>query len=283
MLIYLQGPSSFLARQAILELKKRYLEKNPDGAELIEIDQDAPMSNWADLQASPLFATTRLAIIKNAGLLSRDQQKNLAGILSQLPKTTVAVVWDGKPPTEPELAKALKAAEKLISTEPPAGPALKKWVAAQAKQFSLELSSEEIQGLVDRFGDDLWAIQTELSTLQHAPKSQASSWQKTAVERPFAIFDLLRGKKWPELRDYLIRAQERGEAMELTLGSLAAAVRKVITDKTEKRRLTDLLADIDIALKTGLIDSTDATALLVAHLPRAKKRLQWGEAWQSLA
>ena len=67
MIVYIKGSDSFLAREAILAIKKKYLAKNPEGVELIEIDVDTPMINWADLQAVPLFATSRLIIIRHAG------------------------------------------------------------------------------------------------------------------------------------------------------------------------------------------------------------------------
>ena len=97
MLISISGADSFLAKEAIGKIKAKYREKNPDGAELIEIDCDGELPNWADLQAVPLFASSRLVIISGVGLLSTKDQDDLAHFLTNLPSSTVAVVWDQKP------------------------------------------------------------------------------------------------------------------------------------------------------------------------------------------
>lgn len=291
MLIFIRGSDSFLAREAIFKLKGKYLEKNPDGTELIEINADDLESNftvprqrgvsWADLRTAPLFASSRLIIIKRAGQLPSVEQDNLASILTDLPPSSVVVVWDGKLlKAGSTLSVLANKAAKTISAEPLAGPALRNWVKALAAALGVEASLEWVGQLIDRYGPDLWAIQTELKTRQGTVS--ISSWDRTPAEKPFALFDYVRSKRWPELRKHLIISHQRGEAVEMIIGSLAAAVRKNIADPNLKQKMTDTLSEIDIALKSGLIEPGDATALLVCYLPDGQKRVQWEYQWEQL-
>src|SRR3989344_3146038 len=157
MLVYLSGSDSFMAREAISKLKTKYLEKNPDGVELIEIDATEPMRNWADLKTVPLFATSRLIIIKRAGELPVDEQNNLASMLTDLPPSSVVVIWDGKPlKAKSPLSAQLEAATKTINTEPLAGSALRNWIKSQANEIGFEITEESVSELVDQYGSDLW-------------------------------------------------------------------------------------------------------------------------------
>src|SRR3989344_9087958 len=118
MLIYISGADSYLAREAISKLKAKYLEKNPDGTELVSIDCTETIPNFADLRAVPLFATSRLIVIKGAGLLAIKDQDDLASYLTDLPTTTIVVLWDSKPLTaKGKLLDIAGQADKKISAE----------------------------------------------------------------------------------------------------------------------------------------------------------------------
>lgn len=281
MLISIIGTDSFLAKEAISALKKRYLEKNPDGTELIEIDCDGELPNWADLKAVPLFATSRLIIIKRAGELLVDEQNNLASMLTDLPASSVVVIWDAKPfKAKSELWVKTNTASKTILVEPLVGAALNNWIKAQAGELGFAATPESVNELVDQYGSDLWAIQTDLQSRQG--QITTSVWGKIQAEKPFILFDYIRGQRWLELRKHLIVSHQRGDAIEMTIGGLAAAVRKNISDQKLKRQMTDTLSEIDIALKSGLIEAGDAVALLACYLPSAEKRVQWEHTWEQL-
>src|SRR3989344_3442219 len=148
MIVFISGSDSFLARDAVHKLKTKYLEKNPEGVELIEIDATEPMRNWADLKASPLFATSRLIIIKRAGELLVDEQNNLASMLTNLPTSSVVVVWDGKSlKARSPLAVEVAAATKIIEAEPLEGLALKNWIKAQATELGFEVTPDSVNEL----------------------------------------------------------------------------------------------------------------------------------------
>jgi len=314
MLIYLHGADSFLAREAILSLKKKYLEKNPTGSELIEIDCDGELPNWADLKAVPLFATSRLIIIRRAGELTVGEQDSLAGMLTDLPESSIVVVWDAKPlkPNSPlslicdndEHSEKFSErsgdkSTKKISVEPLAGPSLTAWIKKQATGLGIEASPQLSGDLIKQYGSDLWAIQTDLATrpstgLPSTPfrvngvnqgdlSAELSGWGQAKSEKPFILFDDVRARNWPSLKQHLINALERGEALEMNIGSLAAAVRQSIGDDNLRRQLVDILSDVDLALKSGLIEAADAVALLVYYLPESQKRVQWEELCLAIA
>ncbi|MEK7202025.1 MAG: hypothetical protein AAB669_00620 [Patescibacteria group bacterium] len=281
MLIYIKGSDSFLAREAINKLKAKYLEKNPDGTELVSIDCTETVPNFADLKAVPLFATSRLIIIKRAGEMLVDEQNSLASMLTDLPTSSVVVIWDAKPfKAKSPLSIQIDMAAKTISVEPLAESGLKNWIKVQATEIGFEVTPGSVNELVDQYGSDLWAIQTDLKTRQGT--SSISSWGRAQAEKPFILFDYVRGQRWPELKKHLTASHQRGDAVEMTIGGLAAAVRKNISDQKLKRKMTDILSEIDIALKSGLIEAGDAVALLACYLPDAQKRVQWEVAWESL-
>lgn len=279
MIVYLNGTDSFLAREAINKLKAKYREKNPDGTELIEIDCTEPLPNFADLQAVPLFATSRLAVIKEAGLLAIKDQDDLASYLTDLPTTTIVVLWDSKPfAAKGKLLSIANQASKKISVEPLSGTALRRWLSGYAKESGIELGNEQVAELINRFGSNLFAHSTELATLALSNQS-TSSWAIETATEPFILYRLLMANNIEALRAMIKDMAAKDEPAELVIGMLAAATRKMPNNK-RRLKLTEILADLDFALKTGLLDNESALALLVANLAqRATTRLQWSEAW----
>lgn len=277
MLVFLNGTDSYLAKKAINEIKAKYLEKN-SGAELIELEGADGLKNLADLQAVPLFATSRLAIIRRTADLTKDRQKDLAAFLGNLPKTTVAVVWDGGE-VIPELQQILDSAPKKIAVKPIEGSMLKAYLKKYAIKLDFTIENELAEGLVSTFGSDLWALTGEIDRLSlGGSKTELKKNQET---EKFIYFRLVRNRSWDQVGRQLKKDLDDGVPIELTTGMLASAIRKDLTNKEEKMRLTDLLVDLDYGLKTGWLDAEAVTALLVAHLPKTnEKRVVWERAWQ---
>ena len=281
MLIFLSGNDSYLAKQTIDEIKQKYLAKN-DGAELIEINGDETLrANFADLQAVPLFATSRLVIIKEAAKLLAAAQDDLASFLGNLPPTTVVVVWDGGM-LRPNLTRLLGKAGKIISVASLEGPALKRWVTKEAKNLNCQVDEATLNLLIDNCGNDLWAIGQELRVLSLGGELSEARVKKGGMD--FAYFRLCRSSNWSGIQRQLSEDLKNGRPIELIMGELSAAVRKEVRNKEEKARLTDILMDFDVALKTGLLDEPAVVAMLISALPNSSiKKVEWEEAWQDLA
>lgn len=281
MLIYIAGTDSFLAKRAIDQIKQKYTSKNPDGAELIEITSSTNNPNWADLQAVPLFATSRLVVIKEAAKFDAATQENLAHFLTNHPASTVVVVWDGKAlKAGTPLQMALAGATKTIAASPLERPALLRWIKARAAELAITLSPEMLNELLGSYGSDLWAIETELKNLQNDSTAGITA-KKQSTDVPFAVFGFVRSGNWEAVKRSLASDLEQGKPLELILGGLAAAVRKEVRAVDIKKKVTDLLMDIDIGLKTGLLDERSAVALLISHLPNpAPERVRWESTWE---
>lgn len=284
MLIYVRGSDAYLARQAINQLKAKYLAKN-DGAELIEIASDQPNPNFADLAAVPLFATSRLVILKGVGYFDVLSQEKLTQALAGLPATTVAVLWDQKPlPAKSPLLSALAEA-KVISAEPMGALTLRRWIQGRVKELGVTLDPAALESLLSAAGGDLWFLETELNYLATATGASVDD-RHQKIQRPddyFVYFRLVRARAWPKIAQQLTQDFQTGTPFELLLGSLAAAVRKEVSEKVERRRLVELMSDLDFATKTGLVELGEAIALLAHHLPNpAADRVEWEVIWEGV-
>ena len=281
MLIFLSGNDSYLAKRTIDEIKQKYLSKN-DGAELIEINGDETLrANFADLQAVPLFATSRLVIIRDVAKLLAAAQDDLASFLGNLPPTTVVVVWGGGT-LRPALSEAMKKAGKTISASPLEGPALKRWVIKEARSLDFQIDEATTNLLIDNCGSDLWALTQELKLLSLGGELSEARVKKGGMD--FAYFRLCRSSNWAGIQRQLSEDLKNGRPIELIMGELSAAVRKEVRNKDDKAKLTDILMDLDVALKTGLLDEPAVVAMLISALPNASiKKVEWEEAWQELA
>lgn len=279
MTIFITGTDSYLAAQAIRQIKDKYLVKN-DGAELIEIDESSSEPNWADLRAVPLFATSRLVVIRRLGFFPAATLKNVARILGDVPDSTVLVIWDAKTISEAELTKVLSGAKKTITVTTPTGRSRTAWLQKRARELEVELTAEDLAELTTVPVSDLWWLETELESRRGGQKSAS----REQASEPFALFNLIRKRDWAGVKKELVKKAREGEPIELTLGMLAAAVRKELKGKREAETILPFLLDIDLGLKTGFLGGESATALISHHLPDVPaNRVQWEKSWEEMA
>jgi len=274
MIIYLRGEESLLAKEAINQLKEKFLSRNPDGIEIREVEGDQPSPNWADLAAVPLFSHSRLTIINRAALLSSASQKGLARFLINLPKTSVVVIWDSKPFLASSPLPALLAKERVIDVVLASEAERERWLVKRAVRYQLELTIAQAREMIRAVGKDIWALDTHLQAL-------ALGGDAVTGQPPFSpnmVFRLARQQNWVELAVQIGAAIRAGEPVELVIGALASALRGLARPCPEQ---VELLSDVDVGLKTGWLDQDGAAALLAAYLPHpAKKKLQWEEQWR---
>ncbi|MEX1051837.1 MAG: hypothetical protein WEC83_00400 [Patescibacteria group bacterium] len=279
MLVFIEGSDSFLARQAINLIKKKYLDKNPDGVELVDIDAAEQTANWADLQAVPLFAQTRLVVLRRVSQLNLAQQESLASFLMVSPASTVAVLWDDKPlPAKSALAAEAKKAGKTISAAPLAGNALKNHLANRAKTQGHTLSDTELSQLIGEHGSDLWAQETAIAVLALGGQTERRGQAKPSEQ--FALYRAIQTGNWKAAANFIRQDIAAGQPIELLVGMIAAALRKR-PESAERVAITNLLADLDLGLKTGLLDDQAAAALLAADLLQTgRNRVRWETVWE---
>ncbi|MEX0594710.1 MAG: hypothetical protein WD157_01250 [Patescibacteria group bacterium] len=278
MLIFIQGNESFLAHQIIRQLKDKYLAKNPDGVELMDADASEQPINWADLRAAPLFAQNRLIFIRQVSALITSEQESLANYLSNLPESSVVVIWDGKPLKKGQLLDRLSATSvKKINTAPLTGLALAKHIDARSKHHQIALTGEQKNRLQGDFGNDLWGMETELAVMSLGSEQSQS---KVRASEPFAFYRAVQTGNWLQAKKLLLKDHAAGVPIELLIGSIASAIRKS-NQPANYRELVNTLADLDLGLKTGLIDESSAIALMRTDLPKSRqKRVVWEEQWE---
>jgi DNA polymerase III delta subunit len=280
MLIAIRGTDSFLAGETIRQIKDRYRAKHGPTGDLVEFDGSTPPNGWVDLGATSLFTSSRLVIVTRAHELEADSRQALAQALDRLPTSTVAVIWDALASKKPDpLELRLNQADKTIAAAPLAPIRLKSWLTLQAKQQGLTVTPEGLEALIAEHGSDLWALSTALKTVGAAGVGAS---KKTTTDEPFIHFSLIRRGDWARLRQQLRQDYQAGKPIELILGTLAAAVRKLpLTAKSPRRALAGYLAELDFGLKTGVLDSASVFALLVAHLPQpSRTNVQWQKVWE---
>lgn len=281
MLIFISGENDYLAQRSIKQIKEKYLTKNSD-AELYEVSGDSTISSWADLLAVPLFATSRLAIIRRAGLLTDDLQEGLARILSSLPSTTVVVLWDGKKLTQ-NLLEVLGGSQKKISANHPSDRELLPLLRILTKEFGREpFDTEVYRELISQNGIDLWALESAL--FARISTGSASLEASKALEpEQFALFRLVDRKRWGDVADAVVQEYQAGKPIEMIIGAIASAIRRSKDSVQERLSRVEILSDLDLALKTGLIEQEDVIALLRRYLPDpTAKRLQWEQVWEEI-
>lgn len=284
MLIYLKGASDYLAGRTMHQLKEKYVAKNPSSAELIEVDNVSPMSNWNDLQAVPLFATTRLVLIRGVGLFPKGAQQDLANQLAALPNTTVVAAWDGSEPDSP-LKSVLERAEKIIDVTPPHSQRDRiAFLKRRTKELGHELlETERYQELVQENDGDLWALDSALFGLLSG-QIQPIAPKRRSTDDQFALFRFVERSDWGAAATCLVEEYQAGKPLEMLIGSIASAMRRSRMAPEKKLPVVALVSDVDFGLKTGLIEEDDAVALLYSYLSRpAGKRVQWEEQWEELA
>lgn len=281
MILAIKGSDSYLAHQAIAQIKDRYRAKHADSVELVEFDGGEPPESWTDLAAMPLFVTTRLVIIRYASQLDVEKRLSLAYQLERLPSTTIAVVWLEKALGEGDpLAVVLDRADKTFPADPLEPGQAKAWLTRYAERQGCAYSREVIDALVTEYGSDLWALTTALVTAGQTA-STGQPGRPHSDDQKFVYFSLTRRNDWNGVARQLQQDYQRGLPIELVLGSLGAAVRKLDENSPNRRALTNLMADLDFGLKSGVLEAASVYALLIAHLPKPNgTRLQWQKVWE---
>ena len=282
MIISLVGEDSFQALEVINQLKNKYLEKNPDGSELTEADYPEKPMDFANLHALPLFATSRLIIIKRVEILNQKLQEKLSEYLTNLPTTTNIIIWASRlEDLDNSLQLSLSKADKKILVSPLSNLELKKWVTSRANNLSIKTNDEFVEDLMTQFGGDLWAIKTELETLaQSLDTPETPKWQKIQSQDVTKLFQLMRRPDLKQTSLFIKKLADLGTPVELVIGMLTASAKKLPNDM--KMAILNLLVDIDYGVKVGFLDNSSALLLLSEHLLQpAANRLKWEEIWQN--
>jgi hypothetical protein len=280
MLIFITGENQYLAKRFIKQIKARYLAKN-SVAELLELDNDSEIKSWSNLLAAPLFATSRLIIIQRVGLLEAQLQQSLAQTLQFLPETTVVVIWDGKK-LEQELLAVAEGASKVLRADQPNERQLITLLKNITKELGAEPFEQKVyKELISEYGLDLWALEGAIFALVSG--AQTPKVLRKRQSDQFALFRFVDQQRWSSAADAVVEEYRLGKPVEMLIGAIASALRRSKASLESRLQRVELLADLDLALKTGLIGEDEAVALLKRYLPDpASHRLKWEEVWEEI-
>ena len=270
MLIYLRGEDTFRAREAIRSLKQKFRLKHPDG----HVRQVSEAVNWSELISFDLWQNPQLIIIEEAAQLGLKDQTALVRLIKQ-DESVIWLIWDGGELKDQPLRKGLAAADRIINVEPLSREQLAKWL-------NRRIERDEIDGAalnrLSQMGNDLWFLDTELALIKLGSRSYSTLREQI---EPREIYRVARKSDSRSLAGLVKIAARTGLPAELVIAMISSALASV---SRVNRDLVELLADLDVALKSGLLDGRAALTILSSRLLELRaSRIQWEELWLTLA
>ncbi len=251
MTLFFYGPNTYALRQQLNQMVRAYLAKagSDFGLERIDGATVKPRDLAAALQAVPFLATSRLVIVEGvAG--NKPVAEKLAGMLGQVPPTTVAVFVEREVDQRTVVFKALSKADKVVKFEPLAGPKLHGWARVEIERMGGEAEPAVLRELVELAGEDQWRLAGEINKLvNYDPKITVETVRElVAPSTERSIFDLV-------------------EAM--TAGRLAAALTSYRVLLEHKESEMYVLTMIQWQLRNLLLAKTAPMAMGPADLAKA--------------
>ena len=178
MIIFLFGEDFFRSREKVIEIKKKFLEKDPAGSGLSAFDFSESKNETEKilgaLATSNLLAPKRLVIIKNIILEGTDEtRENICGFLKKQKwlvedRDTVVVFWEaGKAKKSDVLYKYLLKNSKSQEFEKLTGAKLEQWVFKRIKKIDEKnsISCGALEKLLAFVGEDMRTLDNEIEKL----------------------------------------------------------------------------------------------------------------------
>lgn len=166
MTIFFYGANTYEMRRQVQQMIDAYVAKAGSDFGLERVDGLAVKvpELMAALQATPFLANSRLVIVEGLALNKAISDK-LAGLMTGVPKTTVAVFVDREVDQRTSVFKQLAKADKVVKFEPLTGPKLLGWVRAEIESIGGSAEGAVIRELVEACGEDQWRLAGEINKL----------------------------------------------------------------------------------------------------------------------
>lgn len=172
MILFLYGEDSYISRQKLNAIKKKYIDVNLGDINLTNLSaKDLSFDSFVrQVQAVPFLAKSRLVIIKN--LLSKGGKNLQEKILEYLPKVPVSTnlifYEDEKFDKRNTLYKKLtKKTSDIKSQEfkPLSDYELRDWIKKEIETRNATIEPQAIEKLIQCVGNDLWRLSNEIEKL----------------------------------------------------------------------------------------------------------------------
>jgi len=254
MISFLYGKNTYSRIARLNEIIAGYTKKDPQILlERLDLAEDGDLDKLANFFSGlSLFNTKKFAVVDN--VFETKEKKRLKKILELAldDKETILIITSIEEP--------LKTFSFLL--EKPAVPEYfpeitKKeanaFIVSEAKRRKLDLDSDSIDNLAQNFGDDLWAIGTELDRLA------LSRDKEITVEFNEEYFPLLNSLKSSNLKTRIVAL----EKLLTARGDEPARIFNGLAYGFGTERIIRKLADYDVAIKSGKLDYEEALLDLV--------------------
>ena len=265
--ILLYGPDTYRLKQALIEIRKRYVEKNGNNVEMVNLDgsEITPSTLESHIFALPLFATKRLIILdsaitsKNQPLIDFLTKKN-----SIVPSTTLFIINE---PTDLRQTKSLEPIFKnsIIKYFPLLNDwETKKYLSRYVLNKNGTINPESLDYLFKNFSNNLWAMTNELNKLLcYSPTINLNSIKKLVIpNEQVVIFDVVDNVLDGNPQKALLisdRLRYQGEPAIFLISLLAGAYKNMIS--------------ISLCLKENIINLSQIASSLKLHPFVVKKTL----------
>ncbi len=253
MLIFLYGADSYRRIQKLNEIVDAYRKKHSSlSHERFDLSGEEEFFKFQSFAANrSIFDPVRLAVLEN--IPDSPEQKELKVILKANHESEDLVIVLNSVNKPTGLTALLKAPTKIQDF-----PALKSaeiagFIKETAKELGVSLNASTAKALAQTFGSNTWGIVTELEriALTGGEAKSEFSIQKSADN----FFQLVNAIKYGRsLKDRLV-------ALEIILSDRKdepAKVFNILAYKLRNEEEANLLADYDVAVKSGKLEYEEA-------------------------
>jgi DNA polymerase III delta subunit len=258
MVIFLYGEDSFRRKKKYVEISSEFVKKNGNLG-LSEFDEENINDFIEGIKSRSMFASVTFVGIRDIdlGSLPADKLSLLRSALmgSMDDKNVVVLISSPSLPSSADME--FLSAAPVISQEfsPLSREKLSFYITKEASRKGLNISDADAKNLMISFEGDLWAISSELDKLSSAKDRSVPSASFTGPSY-FELLNALKSGKTVEKR--LI-------ALEIILNKLKEDPARVFNGLAYsaprdmlKEKWFELMADYDIAIKSGKMDYEEA-------------------------
>lgn len=265
--VFLYGPDTFRLHQTLIEIRRRYVEKNGANTEIVNLDggETKPAMIDSHILTLPLFASKRLIILR--GAITAKNQPAIDVLTAKkfsLPESTLLVIFE---PAEIRQTKALAPIfdNSTVKYFPLLRePDVRKYICSYVAANSGTIDSESVEYLTKNFRNNLWALTNELDKLLSFSRNISPSSVKKLVapNEQVVIFDIIDNVLAGQAQKALLIADQlrrQGEPSVLLISLLSGAYKNMIA--------------VSLCLKENITNFSRIAASLKLHPFVVKKTL----------
>ena len=166
MIFYFYGENSFAIQQQLNALSEQYQKKAGGSLEIERFDMSSdPLSKLLNsLGVIPMFASSRLLIVRDFGLLKLEKAK-LEQMLGMVSESTILVLIDSNPDKRSAVYKVLSSLKNAKKFDNLSQPQLVGWIQKLVANEGATIDNRTISVLIEKVGFDQWQLQNEIQKL----------------------------------------------------------------------------------------------------------------------